>query len=151
MGARLDKDKFIEKSKSLYGDDAFDYSEVEYINGYTDIVLTCKKHGKIKITPNKHFDIVGGCPLCSKEKRKKPALMSNDDYKSLVVKLHGGKYDLSKVEYKGMKKHVTATCPLHGDFSITAYDFAYKRGCGKCGIDKRAKHSKREKNRQKGK
>lgn len=145
MGARLDKGKFIEKSKSLYGDDAFDYSEVEYINGYTDIVLTCKKHGKIKITPNKHFDIVGGCPLCSKEKRKKPALMSNDDYKSLVVKLHGGKYDLSKVEYKGMKKHVTATCPLHGDFSITAYDFAYKRGCGKCGIDKRAKHSKREK------
>ena len=151
MSARFDKEQFIAKSKSLYGDDAFDYSEVEYVNGYTEVTLICKKHGRMSITPNKHFDIVGGCPLCSKEKRRKRPLMSNDEYKSLVVKLHGDKYDLSKVEYRGMREYVTATCPIHGDFTLTAYDFANKRGCGKCGIENRAKQSGQTKSGKKTK
>ena len=139
MNTKCDKEQFIEKSKALFGSDAFDYSSVEYINGYTDITLVCRKHGKFTITPNKHLDIVGGCPECSKERRRKRKMMSNDEYKQLVINMHGDKYDLSKVEYRGMREKVTATCPIHGDFSIVAYDFANKRGCGKCGAEKRAK------------
>ncbi len=137
MNTKCDKEKFITKSKALYGEDAFDYTFVEYVNGYTEVILICKKHGKIEITPNKHLEIVGGCPHCSKEQRKKKSPMSNDDYKQLVVKKHGNEYDLSKVFYKGMREYVTATCPIHGDFDIIAYDLAHKRGCPTCGIEKR--------------
>lgn len=59
--------------------------------------------------------------------------MSNDDYKKLVIAKHGDKYDLSKVEYIGMREYVTGICPEHGDFNIVAYDFARLRGCPKCG------------------
>ena len=139
MNTKCNKEQFIEKSKALYGDDAFDYSLVEYVNGYTEITLICKEHGEFKITPNKHLDIIGGCPECSKKKRKKKLPMTNEEYKQLVIAKHGDKYDLSNVEYKGMRDYVTAICPIHGEFKINAYDFVNKRGCGKCGIEERSK------------
>ena len=139
MNTKCNKEDFIKKSKARYGEESFDYSLVNYINGYTDIELVCKKHGKITIKPNKHLEIVGGCPHCSKEQRKKKGKMPNDKYKELVKKLHGDKYDLSKVKYNGMKEYVTATCKIHGDFNIVAYDFSHTRGCPKCGAKKRFK------------
>jgi len=139
MNTKCSKERFIDKSKDKYGKDSFDYSLVNYINGYTDIDLICKKHGKITITPNKHFGIVGGCPYCSKEQRKKKTKMTNENYKELVIKKHGIKYDLSKVKYNGMRECVTATCHIHGDFDIIAYDFAHLRGCPKCGAKERFK------------
>lgn len=137
MNSKCNREQFIEKSKALYGENAFDYSMLNYVNGYTEVTLICSKHGKFNIFPNKHLSIVGGCPECSKERRKKRTMMSNDDYKQLVIEKHGDKYDLIKTLYKGMREHVIATCPIHGDFSIVAYDFVHKRGCSKCGVDKR--------------
>ena len=138
MNTKCNREQFIEKSKALYGDDAFDYSLVDYVNGYTEITLICKKHGEFRITPTKHLDIVSGCPQCSKEKRRKRGKMSNDEYKQLVIAKHGYKYDLSTVEYKGMRDYVTAICPKHGQFKINAYCFANERGCPKCGIEERS-------------
>ena len=129
MNSKCNREQFIEKSKALYGENAFDYSMLNYVNGYTEVTLICSKHGKFNIFPNKHLSIVGGCPECSKERRKKRTMMSNDDYKQLVIEKHGDKYDLIKTLYKGMREHVIATCPIHGDFSIVAYDFVHKRGC----------------------
>lgn len=133
MDKEESKRRFIAKSIEKYGADAFDYSLVEYVNGYTDITLTCKKHGNITLTPAKHLDIVGGCPFCSRERRKKRKTMDNEEYKKLVILKHGDKYDLSRVEYTGMKECVTGICPEHGEFNIVAYDFAKLRGCPKCG------------------
>lgn len=74
--------------------------------------------------------------------------MTNEEYKSLCKKLHGDKYSLDKVVYKGMREHITATCPIHGDFSLVAYDFAHLRGCPSCGRANK-KIVKKETNRQK--
>lgn len=138
MNTKCNTEQFIQKSIKMYGENTFDYSQVEYNNGYTPVILICKKHGKIEITPNKHLDIVCGCPYCSKEQRKKKHKMSNEEYKRLVIKTHGDKYDLSDTVYNGMKDYVTAKCSIHGEFRINAYEFAYNRGCPKCGILKRA-------------
>ena len=147
MNTKCNKVQFIEKSKKQYGDDSFDYSLVDYINGYTDITLICRKHGKFTITPTKHLKMVGGCPECSKEMRTRRKKMTNGEYKALVAAVHGDKYDLSKVEYRGMREKVTATCPIHGDFSIVAYDFANFRGCGKCGaLERHGKRTERTRN-----
>lgn len=141
MNYKCNKEDFILKSKKKYGEDAFDYSLVEYINGYTNIKLICKKHGEIELTPNKHFDIVGGCPHCSKEQRKRKPMMTSDEYKQLVINKHGDKYDLSILEYEGMKKYVSAICPIHGKFTLNAYDFVNNRGCPKCAVKNRGKSS----------
>lgn len=138
MNTKRCREQFIEKSIALYGKDSFDYSLVDYINGYTEIILICKKHGKFIITPNKHLNIVGGCPECSKEQRKKRKKMTNDEYKELVIKKHGNKYDLSTIQYESMKDKVTAICPIHGKFTINAYNFTHGSGCPKCGIEERA-------------
>ena len=37
--------KFIEQSKKIWGDNAFDYSNLNYINNRAHITFTCKKHG----------------------------------------------------------------------------------------------------------
>ena len=67
-------------------------------------------------------------------------MKTNEEYKLLVLKRHGNKYGLENTVYKGMRNHVTAICPKHGNFSIYAYDFAYKRGCPKCGVEERVKN-----------
>ena len=144
MNYKCNTENFILKSKSKYGDNAFDYSLVDYINGYTNVKLICNKHGEFEITPSKHFELVGGCPICSKEQRKKRTLMTTDDYKKLVQEKYGDKYDLSTVEYNGMKNYVTVICHIHGEFTINAYDFINKRGCPKCARENKKKTIKKE-------
>jgi hypothetical protein len=48
-------------------------------------------------------------------------------------KIHGDKYDYSKVDYKGVNKQVIIICPVHGEFDLRPkahYDD--KRGCPRC-------------------
>ena len=54
-------------------------------------------------------------------------------------KVHGEKYDYSKVVYKGVDQHVTIVCPIHGEFSQIAYEHTKGRGCKQCGIVAAAK------------
>lgn len=135
---KLTQTNFIKKSKTQYGNEAFDYSLVKYVNISSEIDLICKKHGLFKTTPNKHLKIIGGCPLCSKELRKKKKKITNEEYKKLVVKKHGYIYDLSKTVYNGMKNNVIATCSKHGDFNVNAYNFVHLQGCPKCGLELRS-------------
>lgn len=151
MNYKCDTDIFISKSKNKYGNEAFDYSLVNYINGYTNVKLTCKKHGDFEITPNNHFEIVGGCPLCSKEHRKKRIMMTTEEYKKLIRERHGEKYGLSSIEYKGMKNNVTVICPTHGEFTINAYDFLNKRGCPKCARENKKKITPKKNSNNKSK
>lgn len=43
---KMDTKSFIKKSKTIYGDDKFDYSNVNYVNANTKVEIVCKKHGK---------------------------------------------------------------------------------------------------------
>jgi hypothetical protein len=53
--------------------------------------------------------------------------------------IHGDKYTYNKTIYSGCKTILTITCINHGDFQITPTQFLIGRGCGACGILKRAK------------
>jgi len=58
-----DKTKeFINKAKEVHGD-LYDYSEIDYINSQTKIIIRCKEHGDFKQRPNSHLRC-GGCKLC---------------------------------------------------------------------------------------
>ena len=47
-------------------------------------------------------------------------------------RVHGDKYDYSKVEYKGTDVKVCIICPKHGEFWQTPKNHLYGRGCLKC-------------------
>lgn len=110
--------KFIEKSKEKFGD-RFDYSEVEYINSQTPVILTCKEHGvRFSTMPNVHLNSrFGGCKECHKQyiestrsKNIKPKLTEEErkerrrkcektNFIERATKKFGERFDYSKVEY----------------------------------------------------
>ena len=47
-------------------------------------------------------------------------------------KVHGDRYDYSKVEYVDAHTKVIVVCPKHGDFLITPSNHAKGNNCGKC-------------------
>lgn len=56
-------------------------------------------------------------------------------------KVHGNKYDYSKVDYKGHRKPVCIICLEHGEFYQTPESHLAQRGCRKCGIEKERKNN----------
>ncbi len=52
-----------------------------------------------------------------------------------AIKLHGDKYDYSKVEYNNAKSKVIIICKEHGEFLQCPTDHLSLNGCKKCGIE----------------
>ena len=50
-----------------------------------------------------------------------------------AIKVHGDKYDYSRVEYVNNKQAVSIICPKHGDFTQIPNDHLQGCGCQKCG------------------
>ena len=51
-------------------------------------------------------------------------------------KIHGSKYDYSKVEYKNIDTKVCIVCPVHGEFWQTPYVHLKGHGCKQCGTER---------------
>lgn len=62
--------KFIEKSKELFGD-KFDYSKVEFKSTKKKVIIICPKHGEFEQTPESHLKSKCGCPKCVRELPRK--------------------------------------------------------------------------------
>ena len=124
------KENFVQKCHKVHGD-KYDYSNVNYVNSKTEIVITCPIHGNFKQLPNSH--IMGhGCPKCANEEKTKKQLCSLEDFVNKAKKIHGEYYDYSKANYVNSKQKITIICPKHGEFSQTPNDHIQGSGCSKC-------------------
>ena len=56
-----------------------------------------------------------------------------------ALNVHKGRYDYSKVEYRGSQERVCIICPEHGEFYQTPARHLMGDGCPKCGNAKRGK------------
>ena len=56
-----------------------------------------------------------------------------------ATKLHNGKYDYSKVEYKNTKTKICIICPIHGEFWQDPHSHLKGSGCSKCRVDRTKK------------
>lgn len=66
--------------------------------------------------------------------------LTNQEFIAKANKLHGGKYDYSKVVYTVSAAKITVICPLHGDFDVTANNHVSQSnlcGCPTCGGTKK--------------
>ena len=117
---------FVKKANEIHKD-KYDYSKVDYINKKTKVCIICPEHGEFWQTPEKHIDRAQGCPKCSGRGKTTEDII--EDFR----KIHGDKYDYSKVDYKKWNIKVCIICPEHGEFWQTPNCHKMGQGCPKCG------------------
>ena len=128
---RKSTEKFIEDARKVHGD-KYDYSKVDYKNNVTKVCIICPKHGEFLQTPLAHLN-GSGCSDCAMEGRHG----TTEQFIEKARKVHGDKYDYSKVEFKDSTTKVCIICPKHGEFWQSPNNHLNGRGCQKCiGRDK---------------
>jgi hypothetical protein len=120
LSKRSNKESFIAKCREVYGD-LYDYSKVEYIHSKEKVCVICPKHGEFWVTPNNHMR-GSRCPACYGTPRK-----TTEQFIKEAKKIHGNKYDYSKVKYDGTDVKVCIVCSEHGEFWQTPY--SHLKGC----------------------
>ena len=128
MSKKVTTQEFIERSKQIHGD-KYDYSKVEYKNCSTKVCIICPNHGEFWQTPSNHLKN-RGCPKCAGKNK------TTEEFTKEAKKIHGDKYDYSKVEYHKNFEKVCIICPEHGEFWQTPANHLYGYGCFKCGMHK---------------
>ena len=124
-------DKFIAKAKEVHVN-KYDYSKVKYVRSNVKVCIICPEHGEFWQTPNKHLSGCG-CPKCGNDKIRESLTLSREDFIKKACKIHGDKYDYSKVEYVNARTKVCIICPDHGEFWQTPDVHTQGYGCPKCG------------------
>lgn len=125
-GKNKTTDEFIKEAREVHGD-KYDYSKSVYNGSETKTCIICKKHGEFWQTPYVHIKMGCGCPKCGGHIR-----YTIDDFINAASKVHGEKYDYSKVEYVNNKRKVCIICPEHGEFWQTPREHLSGCGCPKC-------------------
>ena len=64
---------------------------------------------------------------------------NTDDFIKKSKKIHGDRYDYSKVNYISSSDPVEIICPIHGPFTQIPSEHLRGSGCKKCGIERTAK------------
>ena len=128
MSKKKSTSEFIEEAKLVHGD-KYDYSKVVYKNNREKVVIICPEHGDFLQSPEKHL-YGQGCPMCGGTKRN-----TTDGFIEKARKVHGNKYDYSKVDYTTNKEKVCIICPEHGEFWQDPHNHLKGKGCPKCGND----------------
>lgn len=129
---QLRKKKFIEKATQIHNG-KYDYSKVDYINSFTKVCIICPNHGEFWQTPANHLNN-HGCPECAKIQNQEKLKFTTETFIENAKKIHGNKYDYSKVKYINRRTPVTIICPTHGEFNqMPAMHYNEKQGCPLCG------------------
>lgn len=116
---------FIKKAREIYGD-RYDYSKVEYKGNKEKVCIICPEHGEWWMSPNNHLR-GHRCPGCYGTPKH-----TNDEFITMAKKIHGDKYDYSKVDYNGLKNNVCIICPQHGEFWQSPNSHLNGAGCPVC-------------------
>ena len=122
---------FIEDAKKIHGD-KYDYSKVEYKGNKIKVCIICPEHGEFWQTPNKHLSSKEGCPKCSNIFNGLKKRLCVNEFVRRAKKVHGDKYDYSKVEYINCATKVCIICPQHGEFWQTPNCHLNGHGCPTC-------------------
>ena len=133
MPKKLTTDKFISRSKEIHNN-KYDYSKTEYVSVNEKVCIICPKHGEFWQEPRVHLS-GGGCRLCHQDKLKKINTISEEEFIIRAKKVHGDKYDYSKVKYTGISDKVCIICPKHGEFWQSPDNHLHGHGCKYCLYD----------------
>jgi hypothetical protein len=136
------KEEFIVEAQQKHmgsdGQPLYDYSNIEYVDTTTHILMFCPRHNKtFRQTPAKHLS-GQKCPECSKEIVAKKNTLTKEEWIAAAQKIHcdlkgNSKYDYSQVNYINNHTNVTIICPHHGPFNqIPSVHKDSGSGCPSC-------------------
>lgn len=129
----LNKTKYIISRFKEIWRDKYDYSKFSYLGSGHKSVIICKKHGEFKCTADNHIWRKTGCPKCGDENSKNKRQLTTEQFIEKAIKVHGDKYDYSKVNYTGSHNKVEIICKQHESFFQKPNGhLANKNGCPIC-------------------
>ena len=135
---RVSKEKeFIKKSIITHGI-KYDYSKVNYVNNSTKVCIICPIHGEFWQLPHNHLN-GKGCKPCGRKESGRKQTSNTNEFINKAKKIHGSKYDYSKVKYVNAKTDVCIICPEHGEFWQQPDQHLSKNGCPECARGKTSK------------
>ncbi len=124
------QEEFIKESIAKHGT-KYDYSNVEYNTINDKIIIICNIHGEFKQTPYSHLQ-GQGCFTCGRISCGKKLIKSQENFIENAIKIHGDKYNYSKVNYKGNKSKIIIICKQHGEFDQKPNGHLRGNGCPRC-------------------
>lgn len=131
---RSTTEDFIRKAQLVHGD-RYDYSRINYQTTHLPVEIVCKQHGTFKQSPASHLS-GSNCPSCKLESNRIKGLerfsSTTEEFIKKSQKIHGDKFDYSKVEYKNAHTPVKIICKEHGVFEQTPTSHLSGSGCRKC-------------------
>ena len=145
MSKQKTTEQFISDSIKIHGN-KYDYSKTIYTKALNKVLLICPIHGEFEICANSHLN-GRGCKKCGIEKSKetiketlkhikktyhKNKKKTTEEFIEEARKVHGDKYDYSKVNYINNHTKVIITCPIHGDFEMTPSNHLNGQNCKYC-------------------
>lgn len=126
------QEKFLEQSHAAHGV-RYDYSNAVYKTSQEKVSIICHKHGPFDQLAHTHV-AGGGCAACAVEESAKARTMPQQEFLEKAEKVHGEKYDYSKVDYRNSKVSVTIGCKSCGNvFQQTPNSHLRGSGCDPCG------------------
>ncbi len=130
MPRKKTTEEFIADARKVHGD-RYDYSKAEYLGVHAKLCIICPKHGEFWQEVNNHLH-GAGCPKCMSEANSERFRSSTEEFIKKARKVHGNKYDYSKVDYSHNEKDVCIICPEHGEFWQSPHNHLHGAGCPKC-------------------
>lgn len=131
MGKKRTSEQFIEEAIVVHGQ-KYDYDQTNYIDYHTKVDIICPIHGMFSQLPGNH--IRGqGCPQCAGNIK-----YTFDVFVEKARKVHGDKYDYSKVDYRNSRTDIAIICPVHGIFLQKPYSHLAGHGCSICVLEEQS-------------
>jgi hypothetical protein len=131
-GNRMNQNDFIKRSIEIHNG-YYSYENVSYINNRTPVIITCPIHGDFNQTPDVHLN-GHGCPICAKLNTADKNTKTSEEFILQAKKIHGDRYNYSKVDYKRNDTPVSIICPEHGEFQQKPLNHLNGCGCPKCSM-----------------
>ena len=127
---RNDPEKIIERFKKVHRK-KYDYSKVNYTGFTKPVIIICKKHGEFKTTPKLHL----GRDSKDIDKKRNPVGCGKCVIDNVIIdlqKIHGKKYDYSKIESRYKSFPIIIICSEHGEFKQTLTKHLNGSNCPMC-------------------
>lgn len=124
-------EEFILKAVKVHGD-KYDYSKIVYSNSIVKVPIICKVHGVFLQSPSQHLSY--GCVKCRDVFNSVNLKDTQEEFIAKALKVHGGKYDYSLVNYVKSNIKVEIVCSGHGVFYQMPYSHLNGQGCKSCSV-----------------
>jgi hypothetical protein len=135
-------EEWIKSIKLLYPDteSLINFEKTVYINAFTNVVMTCIKHGDFEKSPITTINSTGKyvCTKCNIEDRIESSFYTEEEFLSSLPNGINENDDFSKVEYIDSNTKILIVCKKHESYEVTPSQYRRGTRCPKCSYSARS-------------